>query len=139
MSHATRWSEVGHRREPALTALEEPGAALLAGQLEELLDHLAMSAHESGVRELVEERADVFEGRVRKELVAKLDLKVATASQGADCFDAARVRARHDPLDHMLGKRFGQLTRIGATDPIETPRSVQAGRGETPARAGMSH
>ena len=86
----------------------------------------------------IQECQEVREGRVRKQLVPKLDAQVAAPGERFDGLDAACVRARDDAVDRACRDRLGKLTRIRPAEPVETARPIEVRRRPALARARVS-
>jgi hypothetical protein len=86
-----------------------------------------MRAHERRVRKVDEERDDVLDLDIRRELPSTLDDDTTALGERHDRLDAARERAGHDVSDLTIGKRPHELARDTTSRVVEAPEAVHAG------------
>ncbi len=111
-------------------SFENPGTAFLALHLtvEELLDHLAMRAEKRFHRKLLQERECALLGAVRRKRISTLELESERLRKWTNCFDAAHMRARDDPLDRKARERLPQMASLNASHSVQRALAIEPRR-----------
>jgi hypothetical protein len=138
--HRRRGSDVEDRNEFGAVPLDHPRSTLVAHGLpaEELLEDLAMRAHDRGVRKVGKEREQIVDCNVGSELPVTLDNEPAAGREWDDRLDAPCKGTRNDSRYVEIRERPDELTCDRAARLVEPPETVDLRRRQSRACARMS-